>query len=608
MDDLRLFLFGMPRIEYRGEPVRVSRQKGLGLVAYLALADQRQSREILATLFWPELDHDHSRSALRSTLYALTTAVPLSWIDTETLTVALNGESVWVDVRAFMELLLQRNTHGHNREFVCPDCAELYRQAIELYRADFLAGYNPSYSEEFDDWQRSQRQWLRWEIASIHQRLSDYFGREKQYNLALQYAQQWLSLDPLYEPAHRQLMRFYVASGRRADALRQYEQCAEILDIELATLPESETRRLYEDILSEQPVSKILFDPASRAAAAIVLPPLPPLVIGRAKQLDEIKGRIGIGSEGQRSITVIQGWPGVGKSTVVAKLAHDPEVSRRFPDGILWASLGETPNLLGELFTWVEALIPGKSARPRNLDDVRVQLTSVLRDRRVLLILDDVWQVEHAFPFRVGGQQCAMVMTSRLNDVTVALAPTAGDIYRLPVLSEDAGLELLGELAPETLAQEPEAAHELVRDLEGLPLAIHVAGRLLHNEARLGWGLTDLLAELRSGATLLKAPAPSDMHPVGNSASPTVAALLTRSTDLLDEETRRRFAFLGLFVPKPATFDLEAMAVAWDVEDPHQTARLLVNRGLLEPVSSGRFQMHALLVMHARSLLEAYTP
>ena len=365
---------------------------------------------------------------------------------------------------------------------------------------------------------------------------------------------------------------------------------------------------MYEDILSEQPVSKILFDPASRAAAAIVLPPLPPLVIGRAKQLDEIKGRIGIGSDGQRSITVIQGWPGVGKSTVVAKLAHDPEVSRRFPDGILWASLGETPNLLGELFTWVEALIPGKSARPRNLDDVRVQLTSVLRDRRVLLILDDVWQVEHAFPFRVGGQQCAMVMTSRLNDVTVALAPTAGDIYRLPVLSEEAGLELLGELAPETLAQEPEAAHELVRDLEGLPLAIHVAGRLLHNEARLGWGLTDLLAELRSGATLLKAPAPSDMHPVGNSASPTVAALLTRSTDLLDEETCRRFAFLGLFVPKPATFDLEAMAVAWDVEDPHQTARLLVNRGLLEPVSSGRFQMHALLVMHARSLLEAYTP
>jgi DNA-binding SARP family transcriptional activator len=608
MDDLRLFLFGIPRLEFQGKPVRIKRRKGLALAAYLALADQRQSREILANLLWPDLDHQHARSALRSTLHSLTEAVPLDWIDSETLTVALNHETAWVDVKAFMELLVQRTTHGHHRDLVCPNCVTLYRQAIELYQADFLAGFNPSYSEEFDDWQRSQRQWLRWEIASIQKHLSEYFGREKQFVIAIQYAQQWLALDPLHEPAHRLLMRFYVASGRRTEALRQYEQCVEILDEELATLPEAETRRLYDEILTEQSVANILIDLTDRSAAATVMPPLPSLVIGRSTQLEEIKARLGIGAGAQRPITVIQGWPGVGKSTIVAKLAHDPEVVARFSDGILWASLGETPNLLGEIFTWVEALIPGETVRARGLDDVRVQLASVLRDRRVLLILDDVWQVEHAFPFRIGGQQCAMVMTSRLNDVTVALAPTASDIYRLPVLSEESGLELLGELAPETLAQEPAAARELVRDLEGLPLALHVAGRLLHNEARLGWGLSDLLAELRSGVTLLEAPAPSDMHPAGHQASPTVAALLKRSTDLLDDENRRRFALLGLFVPKPATFDLQAMAVAWNIEDPRQTARLLVNRGLLEPVSSGRFQMHALLVMHARSLLELYSP
>ena len=77
------------------------------------------------------------------------------------------------------------------------------------------------------------------------------------------------------------------------------------------------------------------------------------------------------------------------------------------------------------------------------------------------------------------------------------------------------------------------------------------------------------------------------------------------SADLLDAETRRRFAYLGLFVPKPATFDLEAMAIAWDVNDPKPIARALVNRGLLEPVSGGRFQMHALLVLHAQSLFAA---
>ncbi|MFN8561631.1 MAG: NB-ARC domain-containing protein [Anaerolineae bacterium] len=211
---------------------------------------------------------------------------------------------------------------------------------------------------------------------------------------------------------------------------------------------------------------------------------------------------------------------------------------------------------------------------------------------------------EHAQPFRVGGQNCALVITSRLNDVASALAPTAFDLYHLPVLTDADALELLSKLTPEAVLEYPDEAQELVRDLEGLPLAVHVAGRLLHTESRLGWGIRELLAELRTGAGLLQARVPSGMIGAGRDTSPTVAALLKRSTDLLDREMRRRFAFLGLFVPKPATFDLEAMAVAWDVSDPRPVARVLVNRGLLEPVSGGRFQMHALLVLHARSLLE----
>jgi hypothetical protein len=223
----------------------------------------------------------------------------------------------------------------------------------------------------------------------------------------------------------------------------------------------------------------------------------------------------------------------------------------------------------------------------------------------MLLILDDVWQVEHAVPFKVGGRNCATIITSRLKDVADALAPTPRDVYRLAVLSEDNALELLGVLTPETVADHPDEALELVRDLEGLPLALQVAGRLLHNEARLGWDVFDLLAELRQGASLLSAQAPGDMVGAGRDTTPTIATLLRRSTDSLDAETRQRFALLGLFVPKPATFDLQAMATAWDVVDPKPTVRALVNRGLLEPVSGGRFQMHSLLMLHARSLLEA---
>jgi hypothetical protein len=302
---------------------------------------------------------------------------------------------------------------------------------------------------------------------------------------------------------------------------------------------------------------------------------------------------------------MIQGWPGVGKSTIVALMAHDAEIARQFPDGILWASLGENPDIPGQIRAWASALRLSEPGRDLSVEELSAQITAALREKRALLIVDDIWHTEHVQPFRVGGQSCALVLTSRLNDIASALAPTAEDIYRLPVLSETAGLELLNRLAPETVAQHPDAIRQLINDLEGLPLAIHVAGRLLQTEARLGWGVDQLLVELQQGANLLRAQPPSDMLGVERDTAPTIAALLKRSTDALEPEARVAFALLGLFVPKPATFDLQAMAAVWNVTDARPIARSLVNRGLLDPISGGRFQMHALLVLHARTLLNS---
>ena len=575
----------------------------MALAAYLALAGQRQSRDVLADLLWPTLDREHGRSALRSTLRALTTPIPFEWIDADRTTLMLRRDVVLVDVHAFTSLLSGNESHGHSLDIVCDQCVSLYNQAIKLYQSDFMVGFSLSDSVDYDDWQMAQREWLRREFADVQRRLSVYYAELQQYPQAIRYAQQWLANDLLHEAAHRQLMRLYAANGQRTEALRQYQLAVDVLDAELATPPEDETTHLYETILNSQQLV-IQSMAAGVSSVSSVLPPLPSLVIGRDEALQHIKRRLGIGGHEMRPISVIQGWRGVGKSTTVALLAHDQEVATQFPDGVLWVSLGEDPSILSAISTWADALKLSELGRVRKIEEISTQLTAVMRDKRFLLIVDDVWQVEHALPFRIGGQKCALVITSRLNDVAAALAPTASDLYRLQLLTDQAGLDLLSKLTPDTTQVYPNESRELVHDLEGLPLAIHVAGRLLHSEARLGWGVRDLLSELRTGVGLLQAQIPSDMLGALRDTSLTVAALLKRSTDLLDPETRRRFAFLGLFVPKPATFDLEAMAVAWDVTDPKPIARALVNRGLLEPISGGRFQLHAVLVLHARSLLE----
>jgi hypothetical protein len=174
-------------------------------------------------------------------------------------------------------------------------------------------------------------------------------------------------------------------------------------------------------------------------------------------------------------------------------------------------------------------------------------------------------------------------------------------VYALPVLDEPYALELLQAIAPEVTKQYPRESQELVRTLECLPLAIHVAGRLLAAESKYGWGITELIEDLRTGAAVLAARAPDDR--AEGDVIPTVSALLKRSTDLLSDSVRDCFAFLGVFAPKPATFDLGALQSVWEVDDPKPIVRQLVGHGLLEPVGHGRFQMHALLVAHAKSLL-----
>jgi hypothetical protein len=221
----------------------------------------------------------------------------------------------------------------------------------------------------------------------------------------------------------------------------------------------------------------------------------------------------------------------------------------------------------------------------------------------MLLIVDDVWDIGDAMPFlNSKSADCALLFTTRQPQVAGGFTNHSVLSYTLPVLDEESALRLLWSLAPLTVNRHEALCRSLVRDLEFLPLSIHVAGRLLRSEEKMGWGVAELAEEIRSGAAIIRERAPEDR--ADEHGRPTVKALLQKSTDFLDEHTLECFAFLGVFAPKPATFDIEAMKSVWDVEDPRPVIRSLVGHGLLEASGNGRFQMHALLVAHAKSFLE----
>ncbi len=336
-------------------------------------------------------------------------------------------------------------------------------------------------------------------------------------------------------------------------------------------------------------------------------PPPPSLMIGRDDDVKALKARLSALTDGKTTLqvlTAIKGWPGVGKTTMATALAYDLDIQKLFPDGVLWTSLGQEPNILSEMATWGRALGTDEILKAKSVEEAQNLLAGILRNKRMLLIIDDVWKAEDAFPFKVGGVGCATLITTRLDGIANALAPVADNIYRLKVLKDEDALELLQQLAPTVVKQYPNECLVLVQELEGLPLALQVAGRLLNTEANSGFGITELIQELREGAKLLEAKAPTDRTDLVAETTPTITALFQKSLDRLDNKSKECFAYLGVFAPKPATFDMDAMKYMWQIEDPKPIVKSLVDRGLLEFVPElSRYQMHALLVMLAKTLL-----
>jgi DNA-binding SARP family transcriptional activator len=123
MSQLALYLLGLPRIELDDVPIQLDRRKALALLIYLAVSPQAQSRDALATLFWPDYDQTYARANLRRTLSSLNQALGKNWLEVERESVTFpQSDEVWVDVTQFRQLLASCEAHGHPPSAVCPAC------------------------------------------------------------------------------------------------------------------------------------------------------------------------------------------------------------------------------------------------------------------------------------------------------------------------------------------------------------------------------------------------------------------------------------------------------------------------------------------------------
>ncbi len=325
-------------------------------------------------------------------------------------------------------------------------------------------------------------------------------------------------------------------------------------------------------------------------------------LVGRDSLLMQIKERLFAGDS--LALTAVDSLPGIGKTTLAAILATDPQVQAHFCDGILWAGLGLRPNVLGHLVRWGKLLgiIPSQVKAINSRQAWSQALQAAIGTRRMLLIIDDAWTVEDALALQVEGTACAYMLTTCLSEV--ARAFDQGGSITVPELEETDGIALLTRFVPQLVEQDPQGAQALVQAVGGLPLALTLMGSYLASPALTAQSepLRMALALLYDTQECLRANMPKIIEEGSPRLEETMPLSLHATIAMCDQQlspqAHATLCTLVIFLPKPESFSREAALAV--TQQPIEMLDALCDARLLEVCGPGHYVLHQAVAKYAR--------
>jgi serine/threonine-protein kinase len=257
---LQLRLLGSLDFQDRtGAEVRAVLQqpKRLALLAYLALtpAGGFRRRDSLVGLFWPDLDEEHARGALRRSLYFLRRSCGDDVIISRGEdAVGVRADAIWCDVIA-LDAAAAAGRHA---------------EVLELYRGDLLEGFYVAGAPAMEQWLDVERTRLRAAASRAAWTASDAAGVTA---AGVRLARRAMELSPDEDRGMRRLLTLLEKTGDRAGAIRAYDEYAARLSRDLDLTPSAEAAALATAIRARASATHAPRVPPPAATTAAATPP-----------------------------------------------------------------------------------------------------------------------------------------------------------------------------------------------------------------------------------------------------------------------------------------------------------------------------------------------
>jgi transcriptional regulator with XRE-family HTH domain len=335
----------------------------------------------------------------------------------------------------------------------------------------------------------------------------------------------------------------------------------------------------------------------TRPAGVCELPRVADDFTGRAAELAWIRELASAqNSPGAGVVGLVTSSGGMGKTTLAVRAGHLLRPS--FPGGVFFLDLlgmSPRPMTAGEaLRLLLRALGVADKQIPGDLQECASLYRSLLRDRRVLVVLDNAGSEDQVRPLLPGaGTALALITAKRLLTGLEGVRRLALRPLTLPEATE----LLTGILGDRAVCDGEPALTRLAELCEGMPLALRIAGNRL--VSRPGWDAGELAARLADTERRLDQFEAGDLK---------VATAFELSYEQLADSARRMFRRLAVVAGRDFDAALAAVAGGVPAGDAWDALDELVDLGLLHDSAAGRYRFHDLVRRFARERLDEESP